>query len=193
MVWQKKNRVSCDKSRRNGLRIFCDFSEWLGEQKSLRLKSLRTTFTKIKTEFVLAKGTKSPATKAADKVLESFVISASGLGGKKASHLKPKHKAKFWRAQKEEQPKRCFGVLKQSIHVRAAEEARVCFMGANTRVLLIPPPSSRAEVATRWVRESPNRGKWPAQHDYLKNMKPKSKVFRKQKGTSVACLCSGTA
>ena len=140
----------------------------------------------------MAKGTKSPATKAAEKVLESFVISTIGLGGKKASHLKPKRKAKFLRAQKEEQPDRCFGVLKQSIHVRAVEEARVSPIEANTWVLLIPPPSGRAEVATRWVRESPNRCKWPAQYDHLKNMKPKSKVFRKHKGTSVACLCSET-
>ena len=64
--------------------------------------------------------------------------------------------------------------------------------GADTRVLLIPPPSSLAEVATRWVRESPNRRKWPTQYDHLKIRKPKAKVFRKHKGTSVACLCSGT-
>ena len=66
-------------------------------------------------------------------------------------------------------------------------------MVANTRVLPMPPPSSRAEVAARWARESPNRGKLQAQYAHLKIMQPKSKVFRKQKGTTgVACLCSGT-
>jgi len=50
----RRNQVTCDKSSRQGLRIFRDFSDWVGEQKN--------------------------------------------------SRLKPKHKAKFLRANKEEQP-----------------------------------------------------------------------------------------